>query len=127
MKQNIIIHLSLFNLKSIYLGSINIFQSIVCIYCLIALIIMLANLLQLRLQPYTTVFKAIQSYKNSPSQRHLHSYLRDDSRVKEIKKDIDYETINKNSKGKFTIREFVFQEKVEQNYIPPVNCNDMLT
>lgn len=70
---------------------------------------MLANLLHQRLQPYTTVFKAIQSYKGSPAQKHLHSYVRDNNRFNEIKKGIDYETVNKNSKGRFMIREFVFQ------------------
>lgn len=70
---------------------------------------MLVNLLQLRLHTYTTVFKAIQSYKESPAQKNLHSYVRDDHRLKQVKKTIDYATINKNSKGRFMIREFLFQ------------------
>lgn len=73
-------------------------------------------------QPYCSIFNGLKSYQNSAAQRHLHQHLRDEQEFKNIKKTIDYKTINKNSKGKFMIREFLFQEKVEQNYIPPLNC-----
>lgn len=39
---------------------------------------MLGLLLRARLQPYTTVFQAIKSYKGSAAQKHMHSYLRDE-------------------------------------------------
>lgn len=70
---------------------------------------------------YTSVFKALKSYKESQAQSHLHEYVKDEQGLKETKKGIDYRTINKNSKGVFRFREFLFQEKVEQNYIAPLN------
>lgn len=72
---------------------------------------------------YTSVFNGLKSYKNSAAQTHLHQYVRDEDELKAIKKGIDYRTINKNSKGVFRFREFLFQEKVEQNYIAPLNRN----
>ena len=73
------------------------------------------------IQPYFSVFNAIQSYKNSAAETHLHQYVINEKDIKAIKKNIDYKTINKNSKGRFMFREFLFQEKVEQNYIAPLN------
>jgi hypothetical protein len=61
---------------------------------------------------YTSVLNGLKSYKNSPAQAHLHQYVRDDDELKAIKQTIDYKTINKNSKGVFRFREFLFQEKV---------------
>jgi hypothetical protein len=71
--------------------------------------------------PYTSVLKGLNSYTNSAAQARLHKYIRDDDELNAIKKHIDYKTINKNSKGVFMFREFLFQEKVEQNYIAPLN------
>lgn len=73
--------------------------------------------------PYTSVLNGLKSYKGSAAQTHLHQYNRSEDELKAIKKNIDYKTINKNSKGVFRFREFLFQEKVEQNYIAPLNRN----
>lgn len=72
---------------------------------------------------YTSVLSGLKSYQNSAAQTHLHEFNRNEDELKAIKKTIDYRTINKNSKGVFRFREFLFQEKVEQNYIAPLNRN----
>jgi hypothetical protein len=51
-----------------------------------------------------SVWQALQSYKGSAAQQHLHDYVRDNSALKMVKQGIDYKTINKNSKGRFMIR-----------------------
>lgn len=83
---------------------------------------MLALLSKINYQ-YTSILNGLKSYKNSAAQAHLHEYNRNEDQLKAIKKTIDYKTINKNSKGVFRFREFLFQEKVEQNYIAPLNRN----
>jgi hypothetical protein len=65
-----------------------------------------------RLQEYTTVLKGLRSYKESAAQKNLHKYTRNENELKALKSTIDYRTINKNSKGVFMFREFLFQEKV---------------
>lgn len=80
-----------------------------------------------RLQEYTTVLKGLRSYKDSTAQKHLHKYHRNENELKAVKNTIDYKTINKNSKGVFMFREFLFQEKVEQNYVAPLNRKYGLT
>ena len=65
-----------------------------------------------RLQEYTTVLKGLRSYKESAAQKNLHKYTRNENELKALKSNIDYRTINKNSKGVFMFREFLFQEKV---------------
>lgn len=65
-----------------------------------------------RLQEYTTVLKGLRSYKDSAAQKHLHTFRRNENELKAVKNTIDYKTINKNSKGVFMFREFLFQEKV---------------
>lgn len=58
---------------------------------------------------YTSVLNGLKSYKNSAAQAHLHRYVREEEDLRAIKKTIDYKTINKNSKGVFRFREFLFQ------------------
>lgn len=58
---------------------------------------------------YTSVLNGLKSFKNSAAQTHLHRYVREEEDLKAIKKTIDYKTINKNSKGVFRFREFLFQ------------------
>jgi hypothetical protein len=55
------------------------------------------------------VWQALQSYKGSEAQRKFHSRFRDEEELKAIKAGIDYATVNKNSKGRFMFREFLFQ------------------
>ena len=71
---------------------------------------------------YTSVLKALKEYPGSKAQAHLFNYHYDKRAFDKIKKGIDYETITKNSKGRLMIREFLFQEKVDQNYIAPLGC-----
>ena len=56
-----------------------------------------------------SVWKARQSYIGSAAQNKMHSYIRDEEQFKQERKNIDIEAVRKISKGRFMIREFLFQ------------------
>lgn len=56
-----------------------------------------------------SVLKAAQAYKNSATQRKMHEFVQNDDQIKNARQKIDYETVEKESKGYLMIRQFLFQ------------------
>lgn len=51
-----------------------------------------------------SVLKAAEAYKNSATQRKMHEFVQNDDQIKNAKQKIDYETVEKESKGYLMIR-----------------------
>ena len=55
----------------------------------------------------------------------MHTIEVDPEELAKIKKNIDYEMINRYSTGKVTFREYIFQEKIPSIPVSPLNSTSL--